>query len=102
MSKTAWPTFDQVRRRQELMDQMMHRLGVDPLAAIGIDKGRAFIQARSKCRHCLHESECRVWLDLSRALPLPPDFCPNGGFFQRCGLLGAYGLGRERPAQAPD
>jgi hypothetical protein len=93
---TSWPTFNQARQRQELMDRMMLRLGVDFPIAIGVDKGHAFVQARSKCRNCLHESECRVWLDTSGTRPVLPDFCPNVCFFRRCGLLGAYGLWRER------
>jgi hypothetical protein len=93
---TSWPTFNQVRHRQALMDQMMSRLGVDILTAIGVEKGSAFVEARSKCRRCLHESECRVWLDANGTRPMPPNFCPNACFFHRCGLLGAYGLWRER------
>ena len=87
----SWPTFNQVRHRQELMDQTMLRLGVDLLTAIGIDKGSAFVHARSKCRACLHESECRVWLDANGTRPTPPDFCSNACFFRRCGLLGTHG-----------
>jgi hypothetical protein len=102
MAKAAWPRFDRVRRKQELMDRMMHRLGVDPLTAVRIDDGRAFVSARARCRDCTHESECRVWLDRPHAAPLPPDFCPNGDFFEECGLLGAHGLGRERVRQGSD
>jgi Family of unknown function (DUF6455) len=91
-----WPMFNQVRRRQELMDHMVQRLGVDLLTAICADQGQAFVEARGRCRNCLHESECRNWLESSEALPLPPDFCPNTNFFRKCGLLGSYGLWRER------
>jgi len=94
-ASTRWPTFNQVRRRQELMDEMMERLGVDVLTAVRADNGQGFVQARARCRDCLHESECRLWLDSSPILPLPPAFCPNAKFFRSCGLLGAYGLWRE-------
>ena len=93
---TSWPTFNQVRHRQELMDHMIERLGVDVLTAIDMEGGCAFVQARARCRNCLHESGCRLWLDSSTASPFPPDFCPNANFFRKCGLLGAYGLWRER------
>ncbi len=93
---TRWPTFNQAHRRQELMDHMMQRAGVDVLTAIGVDDGRAFVEARARCRTCLHESECRNWLESSETLLLLPDFCPNANFFRTCGLLGFYGLWRER------
>lgn len=92
---TRWPMFNQVLHRQELMDEMIERLGVDVLTAVRKDNGQAFVRARTRCRYCLHESECRQWLDSSPILPLPPDFCPNANFFRSCGLLGAYGLWRE-------
>jgi hypothetical protein len=98
---TSWRAFTQGFQRQELMDQMMLRLGVDLVTAVGVDKGAAFVEARSKCRHCPHESECRVWLTASEARPVLPGFCPNGCFFQRCGLLGAHGLWRERRSSEP-
>jgi hypothetical protein len=92
----SWPAFKEARRRNELMDAMMSRFGVDLITAIDVDNGNAFVQARSKCRSCCHESECRAWLNADETRFLPPDFCPNACFFRRCGLLGAYGLWRER------
>ena len=91
-----WPIFNPVRRRQELMDHMMQRLGVDVLTAIRADDGQAFVEARARCRSCLHESDCRNWLESSEGLPLPPDFCPNANLLRTYGLLGSYGLWRER------
>ena len=90
-----WPVFTKARRRHELMDHMMQRLGVDVLIAIGLEKGQAFVRARAQCRQCPHESKCRVWLTSSKQAPQPPDFCPNTCFFHKCGLLGSYGLWRE-------
>ena len=92
----VWPTFNQLRHRPELMDQMILRLGVDLPSAIGVVKGEAFVQARSTCRNCPNESACWVWLDEAGTRPIPPDFCPNVCFFRQCGLLGSYGLWRER------
>jgi hypothetical protein len=91
-----WAMFNQVRRRHAFMDRMMSRLGIDMLTAVRIDQGRAFVDARTKCRNCEHEAECRAWLESPETRPLLPGFCPNAGFFHRCGLFGAYGLGRER------
>jgi hypothetical protein len=88
-----WPIFNQVRRRQELMDHMMQRLGVDVVTAIRADDGQAFIEARARCRNCLHESDCRNWLESSEALPLPPDFCPNANFLRTLACSGSTGYG---------
>jgi hypothetical protein len=89
---TRWPMFNQVLHRQELMDQMMQTLEVDVLTAVRTDHGQAFVDARARCRDCLHESECRNWLDLPQGLPSLPDFCPNANFFLSCGLLGVHGF----------
>ena len=81
---TSTPSWlKHVRRRQELMDSVMQKGGVDVLTAVRADKGQAFFEARAKCRDCLHESDCRSWW-LSEALPLPPNFCPNANFFRTC------------------
>ena len=79
-SRLLWPTKEQLRRRYELMDRMMQRHGVDAKAARRVDGGLAFLEARAKCRYCLHEEECRRWLTI-RAPRRSPDFCPNTAFF---------------------
>ena len=62
-STRLWPTFEEVLRRQTLMERMMQTCGVDMPKAVGVDGGLAFIEARGKCRDRLHEDEfCRVWL----------------------------------------
>ena len=65
------------------MDRMMQKRGVDPDAARCVDGGLAFLEARAKCRYCLHEEECRRWLTIG-APRRSPDFCPNTEFFQTC------------------
>jgi hypothetical protein len=79
-SRLLWPTREQLRRRYELMDWMMRRQGVDTKAARRVDGGLAFLEARAKCRYCLHEEECRRWLTI-RSPRRSPDFCPNTTFF---------------------
>jgi hypothetical protein len=81
-STRLWPTPKQVLRRQELIDRMMRTSGVDVLSAVHMGGGLAFVEARAKCRYCLHESACRDWLGSSEGLQTPPDFCPSAGFFQ--------------------
>jgi Family of unknown function (DUF6455) len=83
-STRLWPTLKQVLRRQELMDRMMRTSGVDVLTAVRVDGGLAFVEARAKCRYCLHEGACRDWLDSSEGSQMPPDFCPNARFFLAC------------------
>ncbi len=82
-SRFLWPMLEEVRHRQELMDRMMQTRGVDVLAALRADGGLAFIEARAKCRYCLHEEVCRQWL-ATDAPRMPPDFCPNAAFFLSC------------------
>jgi hypothetical protein len=94
LQQRTGPIPNQMRRRREMMDRMMEILGVDSLTAVRLDRGRAFVEARRNCRHCQHESECRFWLGSFEDLSSFPGFCPNVGYFQRCGLLGSYGLGR--------
>jgi hypothetical protein len=83
-STPSWLT--QALRQQELMDQMMERVGVDVLTTVRADNGQAFFDARAKCRDCRHESDCRNWLELSETLRVPPYFCPNANFFRACTL----------------
>ena len=81
-SRSLWPTHEDLLRRCELMDRMMEARGVDVLAALRVDGGLAFIEARAKCRYCRHEALCGHWLCHERRGP--PDFCPNTAFFQSC------------------
>ena len=78
-----WPAFEQVVRRQHLMDRMMHLSVVDVPNAVRVDGGLAFIEARAKCRFCTVEEACLLWLASDELRP-PPDFCPNARFFRSC------------------
>ena len=82
-SRLLWQTPEQLQRRYELMDRMMQKRGVDADAALGMDGGLAFTEARAKCRYCLHEETCRRWLTI-KAPRRSPDFCPNAAFFLSC------------------
>jgi adenine-specific DNA glycosylase len=83
---TSTPSWlKEVLRRQELMDSVMQKSGVDVLTAIRADNGQAFFEARTKCRVCPHERDCRNWwLESCETLRLPPNFCPNANFFRAC------------------
>jgi hypothetical protein len=78
-----WLMFNEVLRRQALMDDMIERCGIDMLALIHSDRGQSFAEARAKCRLCLRASACREWLLARRDGPIPPpDFCPNASLFR--------------------
>ncbi len=79
-SRLLWPTAEELRQRHALMDEMMEKRGVDVPAALRADGGLAFIEARAKCRYCLHEGVCRRWL-AGDGQQGPDDFCPNAAFF---------------------
>lgn len=82
-SRLFWPTNEELRERYALMDQMMEAQGVDVPGAIRVDGGLAFIEARAKCRYCLHVGVCRRWLQ-SEGQQGTADFCPNVAFFRSC------------------
>ncbi len=79
-----WPMFYRVRRREKLTDRMIGEMGVDPIVAARLDKGNAYREACANCLTCSAAGDCRNWLDAAERLPLPPDFCPNSRFFERC------------------
>jgi len=45
-----WPMFREVLHREEFMDDMMERCGVDVLDVISKDRGQSFVEAHAKCR----------------------------------------------------
>jgi Family of unknown function (DUF6455) len=98
---TATPSWlKEVLGRQELMDRVMEKSGVDVLTAVRADNGQAFFEARAKCRDCPHESACRDWwLESSEELRLPPNFCSNANFFRACKHEN-HPLSRDPPSRA--
>lgn len=83
MDKSTSLWLEQVRRRQELMDCVMEKCGVDVLKSVRAQNGDGFFEARAKCRVCAHEDNCRSWC-LKASQLLPPSFCPNANFFRAC------------------
>jgi len=85
IATSQWPMFSKVLRRQELMDDMIERCGVDVLDLIRKDRGQSFAEARAKCRLCPRVGTCRQWLlSPDGELSWPPDFCPNARVFRTC------------------
>jgi len=76
--------FLRVWRRAEMFERMAGLLGVHLPKAARLDQGEAIRLARDNCLHCGKAQDCRNWMDASDGLPLPPDYCPNARFFERC------------------
>jgi hypothetical protein len=83
-SSRFWPTRAEVRRRQRLMRRMIRASGVEPERVAKVDGGLALGEASTKCRYCLHDKACRIWLASPEVLRGYPDFCPNVRFFRSC------------------
>ena len=63
---TSTPSWlKEVFRRQELMDSVMQKSGVDVLTAIRADNGQAFFEARTKCRVTARDREFTDWTALA-------------------------------------
>jgi Family of unknown function (DUF6455) len=75
------PMLNRIFRHAELMDRMMERVGVDPGVAVRLDRGMVWYEARSTCVSCCKEQQCHRWLQGSKGLQAPPEFCPNAEFF---------------------
>jgi hypothetical protein len=85
IATTKWPMFTEVLRRQELMNDMMERCGVDLFEVIHKDRGQSFVEARTKCGLCACMGTCREWLLAPKGhVSSPPDFCPNARLFRTC------------------
>jgi hypothetical protein len=71
--------LDGTFHRPELMERML----VISCEANRVDGGMALSEARTKCIFCRHQAECRLWLEGSKTVRGPTDFCPNAEFFHR-------------------
>lgn len=78
----SFPIFNRVLAQAELMDRMIEKVGVSPLALIRCDGGASWLEARTRCIDCLSEQACRAWLASDSAdAPDAPQLCPNAQFF---------------------
>ena len=79
-----WSMHRRVEHQASRMDEMMDRLGVDPIALIRLRQGEAYAEARTQCLFCTASGTCRRWLEEPMQPDAPPDFCPNLPIFQAC------------------
>jgi hypothetical protein len=82
------PVLNRILQHAELMDRMMERVGIDRAAAIRLENGMAWYDARTRCIACHSGQQCQYWLERAAVEPCvgPPDFCLNSAFFRRCGV----------------
>lgn len=78
------PMLNRIFRQADLMDRVMAHAHLDAAAAVRLDRGMAWYEARSKCIACDHERQCRLWLERNDLAPESPPQCPNADFFRRC------------------
>ena len=83
MNYRCW-ILDRRSRHPDLMERMMQRLSVSPLAAARVEGGMAWCEARTKCIFCRRENDCARWLEGPEGAGDPRQFCPNVEFFQQC------------------
>jgi hypothetical protein len=91
------PMLQRILRQSELMDRMLAHVGVDPAAAMRIDRGMAWYEARSRCIACNRDRDCRDWLRSADGPAEPAEFSPNARFFSLC----RHGSGCEHQGRAP-
>ncbi len=105
MSRTAppGPLSTQVHRQAELMDQMTHALAIDRAAAVRLDCGRAFAQARTQCLHCQNSRACEEWLASAECPSSPPALLRRHRLLLPPQVRHAVGVTTRHPAsRAPD
>lgn len=80
------PMVDHVMQREERLQTLVERLGIDIGRLVRADHGTTLAKANWNCIRCPHPNACLDWLN-ARAAGLSvnrPHFCPN------CELLSAY------------
>ena len=63
------------------MNQVMARLGIEPLVAARSGQGLDMIEARDRCVACKSYHNCARWIDAAIVLSSAPVFCPNTQIF---------------------
>lgn len=72
-----WPMLHQVEGRAIRTQQMIERLGVDPLQLVRLERGQAYCRVHEICLQCCSADACKTWLQSRDPEPAQPDFCPN-------------------------
>lgn len=79
------PMVSHVAQREQRLEQMLQRLGVDISRFRRDGHGATFEKASWNCVRCAQPNACQEWFEkLGRGPMVPPHFCPN------CDLLRPY------------
>lgn len=80
------PMVSHVEQREQRLDRMMERLGIDLHRFRRDAHGAIFERARWNCVRCEHPMACQDWIESLGRGPMiaPAHFCPN------CALLKSY------------
>lgn len=73
---------DGVDHRANLMQKMMDRLHVDPMAQTSMAAATALGAAARACGFCGHEEACERWFEAGASDSSYKTFCPNAGRFE--------------------
>lgn len=80
------PMVTHVEQREQRLDEIMERMGIDLHRFRRDAHGATFEMARWNCIRCAHPTACQDWIDSLERNPMAPrpHFCPN------CALLRSY------------
>ncbi len=83
MKSKTWPVTHHVENRARRLNDMVARVGTDPMRLVRLRQGDAYRDARKICIECHHAVTCLTWLEAPRESATTPDFCPNFPVFDR-------------------
>lgn len=79
-----WPMLQQVEGRAVRTQQMIERLGVDPMQLVRLERGKIYCRVHEICLKCRVADACRDWLQSKNNKTERPGFCPNLELFLSC------------------
>ena len=95
MKSTTWPVTHHVENRARRLNDVVARVGIDPVQLVRLRQGEAYLEARKICIECHNAITCLKWLETPSETG-PPDFCPNFPLFDR--LKREAAMGASDPA----
>lgn len=91
VKSTKWPVTHHVENRARRLNDVIARVGIDPVQLARLDQGEAYLEARKICIECHHAVTCLKWLETPRENSEPPHFCPNFPLFDHLEREAAMG-----------
>ena len=100
MKSPTWPVTQHVENRARRLNDMIARVGIDPVQLVRLRQGEAYLEARKICIECHHAVTCLQWLDTPHENSEQPDFCPNFPLFDRLKREAAMGASDSATLEA--